>query len=275
MPKRKAIAYPRPERRGPRSPGVKEDGGTLFLLMPQSLWPLGLFLFVGTGARVTAGTPKIRQALLALSCNSPLAWDCNQTLVRATGGASPKRRDGARQGAIAHRQTEMILLFRREIQRARGLSPLSFAFEQGAIGDALHRQHLDFGFLVIRDASGRFRYHDERLRTVACIEGTLELQRLNAALLARVFLQRGLKHFRFGMQLVGDFRRQYGHHHGNRRFDFDAHLLPVMVRRKPSINLQERRELILLFDLSNPLILRLDAVFHAVPAEVLNVHVVR
>src|SRR6267378_3375280 len=46
--------------------------------MPQSLWPLGLFLFVGTGARVTASTPKIRQAFLAPSRNSHFAWDCNQ-----------------------------------------------------------------------------------------------------------------------------------------------------------------------------------------------------
>jgi len=92
MPKRKAIAYPRPERRGPRSPGVKEDGGTLFLLMPQSLWPLGLFLFVGTGARVTAGTAKIRQALLALSWNSPLAWDCNQGSFQQVGGPDEKAR---------------------------------------------------------------------------------------------------------------------------------------------------------------------------------------
>ena len=48
-----------------------------------------------------------------------------------------------------------------------------------------------------------------------------------------------------------------------------------MVRREPAINFQERCQLILLFDLLDPLKLRLDAIFHAQPAEVLDVHVVR
>src|SRR5713226_1104463 len=48
-----------------------------------------------------------------------------------------------------------------------------------------------------------------------------------------------------------------------------------MVRREPAIHLQERRQLILLFDLLDPLKLRLDAIFHAQPAEVLDVHIVR
>src|SRR5260370_31598293 len=53
-------------------------------------------------------------------------------------------------------------------------------------------------------------------------------------------------------------------------------LLPCSgAAREPAINLQERRKLILLFDLPSPLILRLDAVFHAQPAEVLDVHIVR
>ena len=84
--------------------------------MPQSLWPLGLFLFVGTGARVTAGTAKIRQALLALSWIRPLLGIVTNARSGKL-GAWTKRRDAARQGAIAHRQTETIVLFRREIQR--------------------------------------------------------------------------------------------------------------------------------------------------------------
>src|SRR6266699_6122610 len=47
-----------------------------------------------------------------------------------------------------------------------------------------------------------------------------------------------------------------------------------MVRREPAIYFQERRQLILLFDLPSPPILRLDAVVHTQPAEVLDVHVV-
>src|SRR5437588_9623539 len=88
----------------------------LFIPMPQSLWPLGLFLFVGTGARVTAGTAKIRQALLALSWIRPLLGIVTNARSGKL-GARTKRLDAARQGAIAHRQTETILLFRREIQR--------------------------------------------------------------------------------------------------------------------------------------------------------------
>jgi len=48
-----------------------------------------------------------------------------------------------------------------------------------------------------------------------------------------------------------------------------------MVRREPAIYFQERRQLILLFDLPGPSKLRLDAVFHTQPAEVLDVHIVR
>ena len=34
----------------------------------------------------------------------------------------------------------------------RGRNSLSSAFEEGAVGDALSRKHLDFGLLVIRHA---------------------------------------------------------------------------------------------------------------------------
>src|ERR1700687_3118477 len=48
-----------------------------------------------------------------------------------------------------------------------------------------------------------------------------------------------------------------------------------MVWLESAIHFQERAQLVLLFDLPSPLILRLDAVFHAFPAEVLDVHIVR
>src|SRR6266513_1809379 len=150
---------------------------------------------------------------------------------------------------------------------------LAFGFEHGAVFDALHRLHLDFG-LFVGHAFGGFRHHDQRLRAIAGIEGALELQRLDAALLAGVLLQRGLEHFRLRMQLVGDIRRQHGHHHRHGRFDFYADLRAVMVRREPAIHFQERRQLILLFNLLNPLILRLDAVFLAEPAEVMDMHII-
>src|SRR6267378_7897999 len=75
--------------------------------MPQSLWPLGLFLFVGTGARVTASTPKIRQAFLAPSRNSHFAWDCNQRSFQRAGGLT-RRADASRRGAVARIRTERI-----------------------------------------------------------------------------------------------------------------------------------------------------------------------
>src|SRR5467141_5129515 len=46
-----------------------------------------------------------------------------------------------------------------------------------------------------------------------------------------------------------------------------------MVGREPAIHFQERRQLILLFDLPGPPKLRLDAIFHTQPAEVFDVHV--
>ena len=58
---------------------------------------------------------------------------------------------------------------------------LAFGFEHGAVFDALHRLHLDFG-LFVGHAFGGFRHHDQRLRAIAGIEGALELQRLDAAL---------------------------------------------------------------------------------------------
>ena len=125
----------------------------------------------------------------------------------------------------------------REPVRDRGYISLLFALEQRAIGHASHGLHLDFRFFVIRDDCGGLGDNDQRLRAIACIEGALELQRLNAALLAGVLLQRGLKHLRLRMQLVGDFRRHHRHHHRHRRFDFDAHLHAVMVRREAAINL--------------------------------------
>src|SRR5260370_19075734 len=47
-----------------------------------------------------------------------------------------------------------------------------------------------------------------------------------------------------------------------------------MSRREPAVHFQERRQLILLFDLPSPLKLWLDAIFHTQPAKVLDVHVV-
>ena len=58
--------------------------------------------------------------------------------------------------------------------RGRGLYSLSFAFEELAVGDALHELHLDFG-LFVGDARGVFRDDDQRLRAVGLIEGALKL----------------------------------------------------------------------------------------------------
>src|SRR5260370_1428532 len=82
----------------------------------------------------------------------------------------------------------------------RRCEALAFALEKLAILDALHKLHLNFGFLV-RDVAGGFRRHDQRLRAIGQIKGALELQRLDATLLAGVLLQRGLEHLRLGMQL--------------------------------------------------------------------------
>src|SRR3989442_1091046 len=83
-------------------------GAQFSIPMPQSLWPLGLFLFVGTGARVTASTPKIRQALLAPSRNSRFAWNCNQRSFQRAG--RHEEGDAAHRVAVAHIRIERILL---------------------------------------------------------------------------------------------------------------------------------------------------------------------
>src|SRR5437867_6285686 len=64
--------------------------------------------------------------------------------------------------------------------RHKGCNSLAFAFQQRAIGDALHELHLDFGLLV-GDAFGGFRRHDQRLWAIGEIKRALELQRLDAA----------------------------------------------------------------------------------------------
>src|SRR5580704_8960358 len=48
-----------------------------------------------------------------------------------------------------------------------------------------------------------------------------------------------------------------------------------MVRRKSSVHLQKPRQLVFLFDLLRPLKLRLNTVLHAIPAVILDVHIVR
>src|SRR5216683_3202313 len=157
--------------------------------------------------------------------------------------------------------------------RDRGCNSLPSSFEHGAVFDALHKLHLDFGLLV-GHAIGGFRRHDQRLWAIRQIKRALELQRLDAALLAGILLQRRLEHLRLGVQLVGDIRRQHRHHHRHRGLDLDADLCTVMVWREPAVHFQEGRQLILLFDLPGPPKLRLDAIFHTQPAEVLDVHVV-
>src|SRR6266849_596820 len=160
-----------------------------------------------------------------------------------------------------------------QIVSNRGCNSLPSSFEHDAVFDALHKLHLDFGLLV-GHAFGGFRRHDQRLWAIGQIKRALELQRLDAALLAGILLQRGLEHLRLGVQLVGDIRRQHRHHHRHRGLDLDADLCAVMVRREPAVHFQEGRQLILLFDLPGPPKLRLDAIFHTQPAEVLDVHVV-
>src|SRR5216683_891557 len=60
--------------------------------------------------------------------------------------------------------------------RDGGCNSLPSSFEHGAVFDALHKLHLDFGLLV-GHAIGGFRRHDQRLRAIGQVEGTLKLQR--------------------------------------------------------------------------------------------------
>src|SRR5713226_8094663 len=146
--------------------------------------------------------------------------------------------------------------------------------DERAILHALHSLELDFGFFVVGDVGPGLRNNDERLRAVGQIEGALELQRLNAALLAGVFLQRRFELLRPGMKLVGDLRRQHGDDHGHRALDSYADRPAIVVGYEAAINLQEGSYLVLFLELENPLKLRLDAVFHADPAVILDMNVV-
>src|SRR6266851_5642035 len=72
--------------------------------------------------------------------------------------------------------------------RDRGCNSLAFGFEHGAVFDALHELHFDFRLLV-GHAFGGFRRDDQRLWAIGQIKRALELQRLDAALLAGILLQ--------------------------------------------------------------------------------------
>ena len=170
---------------------------------------------------------------------------------------------------------ECVLLVRSGKPVGVSVVALFLTFKQSAISDAFHYLHLNFGFFVIGDARGRLGNNDERLRAVGDIERALELQSLYTTLLAGIFLECGLKRFRLPMQLVCDLRRQHRNDHRHGRLDFYADLVAVVIGRESAINFQERSELVLFFHLAKPLKLGLDAVFHAVPAEVLDVNVVR
>lgn len=122
--------------------------------------------------------------------------------------------------------------------------------EDVAVHGAFMGQHFDFGVFV-RDLPGRLTAKDERLRAVGCIEGALKLQRLSAALLARIFIEGGIEHFWLRINLVGDARRQHGDDHRHSRLHADADLL-VAIGRIAAVNLQKRSELVFFLDSAIP-----------------------
>src|ERR1700686_1574452 len=76
---------------------------------------------------------------------------------------------------------------------------------QRAMLDALRGEKLDLDFLMLH-ITGVLGSHDQGLRSIGNIKRALKSLRLHSALLAGIFLERGLQHFRFPMQLVSDRR---------------------------------------------------------------------
>ena len=82
------------------------------------------------------------------------------------------------------------------VRRRRGV-----LWRRRAVCHALRREELNLCFLVWH-LPDIFRHHNQRLRSIRCVERALERLRLHAALLAGCFFERRFEHIRLAVQLI-------------------------------------------------------------------------
>lgn len=138
--------------------------------------------------------------------------------------------------------------------------------------DALHGFDLHVGFLVAGEVD--IGQHQQSLRAVGDIEGAVEAQLLNSALLASRLVQRIRERDAAVVELIREVRRNNRDREWNGRLNLYVQFLPVVIGSHQAVDLGRLRDLVFFVHDTPPVELGQDAVVHAIPSVVLDVEVV-
>lgn len=130
----------------------------------------------------------------------------------------------------------------------------------------------DVGFLVPGEVD--VGEDEQCLRAVGDIEGAIKTHGLHAAFFASSLAECVGESYGLVVNLVGQMRRQQRDGQRNRRFDFHAEFLVVVVGRHQAVNFGRRCHFIFFIQDAAPVETGLHAVVHATPTEVLDVKII-
>ena len=134
---------------------------------------------------------------------------------------------------------------------------------------ALYGVDLDVGFFVAGE--GHLGKDEQSLRAVGDVEAAIEAHLLHAAFLASGLVERVGEADGFIVNLVGQVRRQQRDRQWNRRLDFHAEFLVVVVGGHQAVNLGHGRHVIFFVQDAAPFETGQHAIIHAAPTVVLDV----
>ena len=140
----------------------------------------------------------------------------------------------------------------------------------------LHTHHglnFDVGFFMAGEVD--IGKHQDGLRAIGDVECAVEAERLHTLLFATGFVESVCEGDSLIVELVGQMRGEHGNGQGNRRLDFHAQFLGVVVGSEQAVDLGRRRHIVFFLYDAPPMELGLDAVVDTTPAVVLDVEIVR
>ena len=124
--------------------------------------------------------------------------------------------------------------------------------------DALYCVDLDIGFLVAGNVDvGK---NQQRLRAIGDVKSAVEAHRLDATFLAASFVEGVGKGYGLVVDLVGKMRWQQCDRQGDRRLDFHAEFLTVVVWSHQTVGLGYQRYLVFFVEDATPVELGLNAI---------------
>ena len=135
-----------------------------------------------------------------------------------------------------------------------------------------YRLNLDIGFFMAGEVDvGK---DEDGLRAIGDVECAVEAERLHSPLFATGLVEGVGEGDGLIVELVGQVRGEHGNRQGNRRLDFHAEFLGIVVGSEKAVDLGHRRHIVFFFYDAAPVELRLDAIVDTIPTVVLDVEIV-